>query len=192
MRAWRRGVAAAHAAMLMFAAAHAGDSYLWRLPRGFPEPAVPADNPMSDAKVALGRQLFSDTRLSVTGRHSCQSCHAPERAFTDGLPRSRGATGEMLALNAPTLLNSAYSASLGWSDARVRTFEQQMRGPLFNEHPAELGLAGREAAVERTLSGDAELARAFAAAFPGDSQPVTLDNTVRAIAAFMRTRLWGY
>ncbi|MEO8061793.1 MAG: cytochrome c peroxidase [Pseudomonadota bacterium] len=169
--------------------AQAGSSYQWKLPRGFPEPAVPADNPMSDAKVALGRQLFADTRLSSTGRYSCQSCHAPERAFTDGLPRSRGATGETLPLNAPTLLNTAYNASLGWSDARVRTFEQQMRGPMFNEHPVELGLAGRESSIERTLLDDAALAQAFAAAFPGESQAVTVDNTIRAIAAYLRTLL---
>ncbi len=105
---------------------------------------MPADNPMSAAKVALGEVLFADPRLSITGQHSCQSCHSPARAFTDGLPRSRGATGEALPLNAPTLFNVAYNASLGWRDPNVRTLEQQMRGPLFNDHPRELGLAGRE------------------------------------------------
>ena len=110
----------------------------------FPQPAVPADNPMSDAKVALGARLFADPRLSVNGSYSCQSCHAPERAFTDGRARSRGVTGAELALNAPTLLNAAYNASLGWNDAGILTLEQQMRGPLFNQHPPELGLAGRE------------------------------------------------
>jgi cytochrome c peroxidase len=168
-------------------AARAADTYAWKLPRGFPEPAVPADNPMSESKVALGRRLFSDTRLSSSGEYSCQSCHQPARAFTDGLARSRGATGETLPLNAPTLLNAAYNASLGWSDARVRTLEQQMHGPLFNEHPVELGLAGREPVLERTLSGDAELARAFAAAFPQETQPVSMNNVIRAIAAYLRT-----
>ena len=74
------------------AAVRADDAYRWNLPRGFPAPAVPADNPMSAAKVVLGARLFSDTRLSVTGRHSCASCHDPARAFTDGLARSRDAT----------------------------------------------------------------------------------------------------
>ncbi len=176
-------------AVLASTQARAGDAYEWQLPRGFPVPAVPADNPMNAAKVALGRQLFADTRLSGTGRYSCQSCHSPERAFTDGLPRSRGATGETLPLNAPTLLNAAYNASLGWSDARVRTFEQQMRGPLFNEHPAELGLAGRESALEIAFAGDAALAPSFGAAFPQESHPVTIDNVIRAIAAYLRTLL---
>jgi cytochrome c peroxidase len=190
MRAMPRSAAAILcAALLAFGRAQAGNDYQWNLPRGFPEPAVPADNPMNAAKVALGRRLFADPRLSGTGQYSCQSCHAPERAFTDGLPRSRGATGETLPLNAPTLLNAAYNASLGWSDARVRTFEQQMRGPLFNEHPVELGLAGREQALERTLSGDAAMVGAFGAAFPGESRPLTLDNTIRAVAAYLRTLL---
>jgi cytochrome c peroxidase len=188
-RRFRRVAGASCAVLLALSRALAGDGYEWQLPRGFPEPAVPADNPMSGVKVALGRRLFSDTRLSITGDYSCQTCHSPERAFTDGLPRSRGASGEILPLNAPTLLNAVYNASLGWSDTRVRTFEQQMRGPLFNEHPAELGLAGREQALERTLSGDQELADAFRAAFPGEARPLTIDNTIRAIAAYLRTLL---
>ena len=132
--------------MALVSFARAGvDEFTWKLPAGFPEPAVPADNPMSAAKVALGEALFSDPRLSITGKYSCQSCHSPERAFTDGLPRSRGATGEALPLNAPTLFNVAYNASLGWRDPNLRTLEQQMRGPLFNDHPRELGLAGPRA-----------------------------------------------
>jgi cytochrome c peroxidase len=178
--------------MAMTAAARTGvEEFRWNLPAGFPEPAVPADNPMNAAKVELGAILFADPRLSITGEHSCQSCHSPARAFTDGLPRSRGATGETLELNAPTLFNVAYNASLGWRDANLRTLEQQMRGPLFNEHPHELGLAGRESTIERTLSADPDLARRFAAAFPGVTAPVTMDNVIRAIAAYERTLLAG-
>jgi cytochrome c peroxidase len=148
---------------------------------------VPADNPMSAAKVALGLRLFSDPRLSASGRHSCESCHSPGLAFTDGLARSRGDSGETLPLNAPTLFNVAYNPSLGWNDPTVRTLEQQMAGPLFNEHPRELGLKGREAAVERLLGMDPAMASSFAAAFPGEDSPVTLNNAVRAIAAYERT-----
>ena len=178
--------------MALVSFARAGvDEFTWKLPAGFPEPAVPADNPMNVAKVALGEALFSDPRLSITGKYSCQSCHSPERAFTDGLPRSRGATGEALPLNAPTLFNVAYNASLGWHDPNLRTLEQQMRGPLFNDHPRELGLAGRERELEGTLKADAALARSFAAAFPGDAAPVSMDNLIRAVAAYERTLLSG-
>jgi cytochrome c peroxidase len=183
-RRWSRP--AALVALAFAPLAFAGD-YEWRLPRGFPEPAVPADNPMTAAKVALGLRLFSDPRLSASGRHSCESCHSPALAFTDGLPRSLGVAGESLPLNAPTLFNVAYSASLGWNDPAVRTLERQMAGPLFNEHPRELGLEGREAEVERTLASDVATASGFAAAFPGERRPVTLENVVRAIAAYERS-----
>jgi cytochrome c peroxidase len=169
----------------------ASGDFQWHLPRGFPEPAVPADNPMSAAKVDLGARLFSDTRLSITGGFSCQSCHSPAREFTDGLTRARGATGETLSLNAPTLLNAAYNASLGWKDPNVVSLEQQMRGPLFNEHPPELGLSGRETEIENELSADPDLPGAFAAAFPGESRPLTINNVIRAIAAYERTLLAG-
>jgi len=182
---------AAAAGFLAATAALAAD-YAWQLPRGFPVPAVPADNPMSAAKVALGAKLFVDPRLSVTGAYSCQSCHAPQRAYTDGLARAHGATGETLPLNAPTLLNAAYSPSLGWNDTGVHSLEQQMRGPLFNQHPTELGLAGREAALERTLSADAGVAADFSAAFPDETPAVTMANVIRAIAAYERTLFAGH
>jgi len=180
------------AAAVFLACACAGATaagYEWVLPRGFPEPAVPADNPMNAAKVALGAQLFADPRLSITGQYSCRSCHAPERAFTDGLARSRGATGAELPLNAPTLLNAAYQASLGWSDTGVHTLEQQMRGPLFNRHPPELGLDGHESELESALARDETYTRAFGEAFPGVTPALSMDNVIRAIAAYERTLL---
>ena len=107
---------------------------------------------MSAAKVALGARLFADTRLSVTGRVFLPELPLAASAPSPMVWRARAARlGETLPLNAPTLLNAAYNASLGWKDPGVRTLEQQMRGPLFNEHPPELGLAGREAEVEAAL-----------------------------------------
>ncbi|MEO8019506.1 MAG: cytochrome c peroxidase [Pseudomonadota bacterium] len=177
---------------LLAALSRAGSNeFHWQLPRGFPEPAVPAENPMSATKVALGAKLFSDRRLSITGEHSCQSCHLPDRGFTDGLPVANGALGEALPLNSPTLFNVAYNASLGWRDPTLRTLEQQMRGPLFNEHPRELGLAGSEGAVMQALSADPALAAEFESAFPDAQTPVTLDNVIRAIAAYERTLFAG-
>ena len=102
-----------------------------------------------------------------------------------------GATGGTSQLNAPTLLNAAYNASLGWNDAGILTLEQQMRGPLFNQHPPELGLAGRESRVEAALAADAGLAPLFAAAFPDDARAVSMDNVIRAIAAYERTLFAG-
>src|SRR5262249_7961384 len=182
------------AALALAAAAGAGagaDEYVWPLPRGFPVPAVPADTPMSDAKVRLGAALFFDPRLSVTGRYSCASCHEPARAFSDGRRVARGATGAALPHNALALVNVAYSISLGWSHREPRTLEAQMLEPMLNEHPVELGLRGRERPLIAALAADPESASAFAAAFPGEAAPVSFRHTVQAIAAFERTLLSG-
>jgi cytochrome c peroxidase len=169
----------------------AGEEFQWNLPRGFPRPAVPADNPMSDAKVALGHRLFFEPRLSVTGRHSCASCHEPSRAFTDGRPVAVGATGEKTRTNAMSLANVAYNVSFGWTDPSVRSLEDQMREPMLNEHPVELGLRGRETELLATLKSDAQYREAFAAAFPEVRGPFGLEQVIRSIAAFERTLISG-
>ena len=165
--------------------------YEWRLPPGFPRPQVPADNPMSAAKVELGRRLFHDTRLSSTGRYACASCHRPELAFTDGRSRALGATGEAVKHGAMSLANVAYNPAFTWSDSRVQTLEAQMRQPLFNEHPVEMGVSGDGQAAARTLSGEAAYRELFAAAFPGETEPLSMDHIIKAIAAFERTLISG-
>ncbi len=171
--------------------AAAGGEFQWNLPRGFPLPAVPADNPMSDAKVALGRRLFFEPLLSVTGRHSCASCHDPLRAFTDGRRLAVGATGIETRTNAMSLANVAYNVSFGWTHAGVRSLEDQMREPMLNEHPVELGLKGREADVLAALRSDAKYRDGFAAAFPGPGGKFGLEEIIRSIAAFERTLISG-
>lgn len=79
---------------------------------GFPKPYVPPDNPMTRAKVELGRYLFYDTRMSVNGTESCASCHKQELAFTDGRAVGVGATGEHHSRGAMSLVNVAYAAAL--------------------------------------------------------------------------------
>lgn len=176
---------------LNFGATAAPTAYEWKLPRGFPAPAVPADNPMSDAKVALGRRLFFETRLSITGDYSCASCHDPARAFTDGRAISQGATGQPTANGAMALVNVAYNISFGWTKPEVQSLETQMLEPLLNEHPVELGVKGRETAVADMLSGDPTYRAGFAAAFPESGGQVTFDRIVKAIAAFERTLISG-
>lgn len=163
---------------------------MWHLPRGFPVPAVPPDNPMSEAKVALGRRLFFEPRLSVTARYSCASCHDPQSAFTDRRARAVGATGETLPHNAMALVNVAYNVSFGWDQPTVRSLEAQMLTPMLNEHPIELGLSGHERALNAGLSADPGMRRAFAAAFP-QAPAVSFEHIVQAIAAFERTLISG-
>jgi cytochrome c peroxidase len=165
--------------------------YDWHLPRGFPTPAVPADNPMSAAKVALGRRLFFDTRLSINGRYSCASCHNPALSFSDGKARAVGAQGDTLPHSAMPLVNIAYNISYGWTKPELQSLESQMLEPLMNEHPVEMGAAGQENAICATLQADPGYTAAFGAAYPQESQAVTFDNLVKAIAAFERTLIYG-
>ena len=80
-------------AVIVVCGAQSTAEFTWDLPTGFPMPAVPPDNPMSVAKVELGRHLFYDLRLSGNGQQSCATCHQQEKAFTDGLTTSAGSTG---------------------------------------------------------------------------------------------------
>jgi cytochrome c peroxidase len=175
----------------MLADAPPPPAYVWHLPRGFPTPAVPADNPMSEAKVALGQRLFFEPRLSVTGTYSCASCHAPARSFSDGKPVAVGATGAALPHSAMALINVAYNVSFGWTKPDLTSLEAQMREPLLNEHPIEIGMAGRQQAVADTLAADPWYAGSFAAVFHGEDPAVTFDHIVKAIAAFERTLISG-
>jgi cytochrome c peroxidase len=146
---------------------------------------------MSEPKVALGRRLFFDPQLSITGRYSCASCHDPARAFTDGRPVAVGALGDELPRNAMSLANVAYNISFGWLKPGASTLETQMRQPLLNTHPVELGLTGCEDSAAAQLAADPTYATAFAAAFPNEGPPTTFDHLIKAIAAFERTLISG-
>ena len=163
--------------------------FQWQLPRGFPLPFVPADNPMSAAKVALGRRLFFETRLSVTGRYSCASCHDPGRSFTDGRARAVGATGAALSTSSMALVNVAYNLAYGWQRPEVTTLEAQMRLPLLNRHPVEIGLGGREREMIAALAAEPTYAQQFAAVFGGG---ITTSGLIKAVAAFERTLIDGH
>jgi cytochrome c peroxidase len=176
-------------------AAYASDAsaldFAWHLPPGFPRPAVPADNPMSIPKVELGRRLFFDTRLSATGQYACASCHRPELAFTDGRARALGATGESTRRGALSLANVAYNPAFTWADPYLGSLEKQMRQPLFNEHPLEMGLRNGGVSAVREISQGSGYAEQFAAAFPSDVPALSMDNIIKAIAAFERTLISG-
>ncbi len=141
--------------------------------------------------VQLGRHLFYDNRLSGNGYQSCSTCHQQHLAFTDGLARAIGSTGERHPRSSMTLTNVAYNASFTWADPGINTLEAQTLVPLFNEHPVEMGVRGRESEVVERLRGDARYALLFALAFPGEADPFTIENIGRALSAFERTMISG-
>lgn len=164
-----------------------GASYEWHLPAHFPQPPIPKDNPLTAAKVALGRALFYDTRLSVNGLTSCGSCHRPELAFTDGRAVAVGTTGERHSRSAMSLVNVGYNARLTWSNPLVDSLEHQAMLPMFGEQPVEMGLSGHEQETLAKIAADPKSKAMFAAAFPNQRDPVTIENITKAIASFERT-----
>ena len=163
-------------------------TYEWKdLPEWAPKPMVPAENPMTDAKVELGRHLFYEQRLSVTGDYACATCHKQALAFTDGKPVSVGATGERHPRAAMSLTNVAYASVLTWANPLTTDLEEQLLVPMFGEEPVEMGLAGLEGQILQMLEDDLDYRQRFRAAFPDEIDPVSVANIAKAIASFERS-----
>ncbi|NDU85475.1 MAG: c-type cytochrome [Ferrovum sp.] len=145
-------------------------------------PPIPTDNPMSEAKVSLGRQLYFDKRLSVDGTISCNSCHNVMGSGSDNRPVSVGVGGKKGGRNAPTVWNSAYLSVQFW-DGRAATLEDQAKGPVLN--PVEMGMHSAADAEARIRSIPGYVTQ-FNEVF-GAANSVTYDNIAKAIAAYERT-----
>jgi cytochrome c peroxidase len=166
-------------------------AYVWNLPPGFPQPQVPESNPMTVDKVELGRHLFYDPRLSGNATQACASCHLQELAFADGEVTPTGSTGDAIPRNSPGLGNVAYYSTLTWPNPLLEHFEQQLLVPIFGERPVELGATGNEEAILERLRVEPVYEPLFRAAFPGDADPYTWDNIVKALSSFLRTMITG-
>jgi len=172
--------------------AYSADSaFDWRLPPGFRPPPVPADNPMNEAKVQLGRRLFYDQRMSINGKGSCSTCHLQQFAFSNQKAVAEGVTGEKHSRRAMSLANVAYFTAFNWANPTVKNLEQQARTPLFGQHPIELGLPEDGAQFLKVVASDPLYQRLLRDAFPGDSAPYTFDHLTRAIACFERILISG-
>ncbi len=146
------------------------------------EVPVPAANPQSGQKIALGRQLYFDTRLSLNGALSCNSCHDLSAGGGDHRPVSIGAAGKAGTRNAPTLWNVAYQTVLYW-DGRARSLEEQLRGHLLDETVMALPDA---AVVAERINKIPGYRRQFAAEFAA-KPAVSLDAVAQALASYIRT-----
>ncbi|QKS02217.1 cytochrome-c peroxidase [Sphingomonas sp. CL5.1] len=173
------------AAIAVAAAAPAG--WIGRLPGSVPAPAVPVDNPMTAAKIELGRRLFYDADLSVDGTMSCASCHEQRHGFTDGNAGHPGVHGDPARRNVPGLANVAWLPSYTWGNPRIRSLEAQAMVPIFGTNPVEMGMRGMETELVRRLAADDCYRRMFAAAFPASGGRIDIRAVTRALAAFERT-----
>ena len=164
-------------------------AWQWDLPANVAPPPVPADNPMTSAKVELGRRLFYDADLSRDGTMACAPCHVQRHGFADSIPTRGGVGGGAGRRNAPGLANVAYLAPLTWADPRQATLEAQVMVPVLGDHPVEMGMKGDEAELVRRLSGDECYRRMFRDAFPQRGGTIDTGTLAQALAAFERTLL---
>jgi cytochrome c peroxidase len=150
------------------------------LPQAVP---APEDNPTTPEKVALGKKLFFDARLSGDNTMSCATCHLPEKALGDGLAKAKGHEGKTLARNTPTLLNVGFHSSFFW-DGRAKTLEEQALGPI--QSPDEMSQDLDE--LEEELNAVLGYVESFQAIFGTN---VDRDGISKALAAFQRTLVTG-
>ncbi|MBT9393861.1 cytochrome-c peroxidase [Hymenobacter sp. NST-14] len=155
--------------------------YVLSLPANLPRNvAIPADNPLTEEGVALGRKLFYEVRLSGNGTQSCGSCHQQSRAFTDGRARALGAEGQTHRRNTMSLANLLWEKTLTW-DGAATSLEQQARVPL--EDPVEMHqlLATSVQRLQQTDLYPPLFQQAFG------SSTITETNVLKALAQFERT-----
>lgn len=166
-------------------------SFDWGLPESIPLPREPEDNPMTEAKFQLGRHLFYDRRLSTNSTVSCAGCHQQDKAFSDGVARPFGVTGEQHPRNSQPLVNVAWASTVTWGNPSLGTIERQILLPLFGDDPVEHGLTeANSEQVLRSLQADPTYGPLFQAAFPEQNDPLfgdlAWDNVVKALASFVR------
>ncbi len=141
------------------------------------------NNKITPEKVALGKMLYYDTRLSKTGNNSCNSCHNLSTFGVDNLPTSKGDNGKFGTRNSPTVLNAATHDFQFW-DGRAKDVEEQAGMPVLN--PAEMAMPNKDFVVKK-LKGVPQYQELFKTAFPDDKDPLTYANLEKAIGAFERT-----
>src|SRR5581483_8569740 len=141
---------------------------------------VPDDNAVTPERIALGRKLYFDTRLSKDGTVACATCHEVSRGFTDQRPVSEGIGGKLGQRNAPTTLN-AFLMQTMFLDGRAPTLEEQAKLPILN--PIEMGQASPEDAV-KAIADDPEYQQMFQQAY---GRAPNYDDLARAVATFERT-----
>lgn len=143
----------------------------------------PADNPVTDEKVKLGRKLFHDPRLSVSGVISCNTCHNLAMYGSDNVEASIGHGFQVGVRNSPTVFNAGLHIAQFW-DGRDATLEEQAKGPVLN--PIEMAMPDEMLIIDRlrSIPGYSDL---FNDAFEDEAETISFDNYAKAVAAFQRT-----
>ena len=154
-----------------------------KVPLGLGRLVQPKDNPATPEKIALGKQLYFDPRLSADDTISCASCHDPAKGFSNGAQFATGVGGHLGGRNSPTVINAAYQRFQFW-DGRAGTLEEQALGPIENPIEMNMKLADVVAKLNKIEGYRSQFQQIF-------GTDVTSDGIAKAIAAYERTILSG-
>lgn len=146
---------------------------------------MPGGEKDTPALLALGKMLYFEKGISVNKTQACNDCHRidEKRGGVDNLPTSPGAVGTLGTRNSPTSLNAGFQISQFW-DGRSPDLADQAKGPILN--PVEMGMPDAQKVID-TLKEIKVYQKAFSKAFPREKDPITYDNSAKAIAAYERT-----
>lgn len=157
-------------------------SFTFKKPSHFPPPSIPADNPITEAKVKLGRMLFYEKRISADLQVACANCHKQEFAFGSDKPLDIKVHGGMTTRNSSVLFNLAFTKEFFW-DGRTNTLEETCKDALLGEQNFTIDF------VKNRLMPETQYKTAFQAAF-NTSEP-TIEMVEKALASFIRTMVSG-
>ncbi len=183
MRAIKRIIPLLFFIPFIYSSCQQNDEYVSELPQGFPELEIPEDNPMTNAKIELGKKLFFDTALSRDSTISCGSCHFMQNAMTDPKRFSIGIDNQAGTRNAMSLANVAYGTSF-FRDGGVPTLEIQVITPIESTEEMDIPIVD----VAKRLNQNAEYRKLFKKVF---NDEVTPFGITRAISAYERTIISG-
>ncbi len=159
------------------------ETYVLNIPAGFSLPNIPGDNPLTTAKIALGKKLFYEKALSVDSTISCGSCHKQAYAFSDNIAISAGVENRLGFRNAPSLANIAWAPEM-LMDGGNPTIETQVYVPIETHFEMDFNMV----LLVNRLSADQEYVNAFIDVFGRGPDPFGI---TRALAAFERTIVSG-
>lgn len=176
-------------AKLRYALSGTCPEYDFGTPPGVSPPAQPPEVCMTPERVALGRSLFYDRRLSLNETQSCSTCHVAALGFADGKARPTGSTGQIHPRNVPGLADVGYFSVLTWTLPELTRLENQTLIPFFSEKSdvtiEELNVSGKEYVILDRLKADQNIRAMFEQAFPGE--PIDISHIAKALAVFQTT-----
>ena len=147
----------------------------------------PDSNTAASHKITLGHCLFYEKKLSFNQSKSCASCHSPEYAFTDGYRRSVSAIGENLLHNAPCILNISQNFFFDWDNPDIMSLDKQIKRPLYNAHPVEMGFVENNPALYSFFENDSTYRSLFLSAYGHGNDPYTASHVEECIVAYVKS-----